>query len=328
MSKFHFDPALDRQRTQYGHSVGIISKLFYDSLSKLGEVTYIDCKENLKGQEFDLLVGMPRNFHTLTHYNKIGLSICYLNVSAPGYTKRTLNEEAKKLGCKLSDCFVPRKFQHADHFFMLGSDFVKEQYIKEGMDPTKITMLNYGMEAIPFKPRDINRPPRFLHLATTMGLRKGFWHVINDFKKANLDSELHCVGKVPNERFWYEFAREAAKDPRIFIHGWINCSDPKYAEIIHNSDFIVFPSLAEGQGGTTMEGIASGCVPIVAEESAFPHYPIGPYIRGDVSVWHRAYNLDNKRFREIQLEMQELLRTKYNNNIFKQIVEDTIKKLI
>ena len=331
MSKYHYDPALDEQNVMFGHSVGVVSKLVYDVSKEFGEVDYMDSRERIVGKEYDLLIGFPRDFSYLTRYNKFGKTICYLNIAESKWIKNIMATEARKIGCKLSDCFCPRDYYHADHYFMLGGDFLRKQFTDAGIPSEKITDVNYGMDAIPFKARNRNEKPVFLHIATTLGLRKGFYHVYHDFMKAvgeGLDATLHCIGRIQNEKFWINLVKEAQKNPRITIHGWIICSDPRYTELIHNADFYVFPSLAEGQGGTTMEAISGGCVPIVAREAGFPHYPLGEYIRGDTSVWHKAAALPNEDWLRIVGEMQELLKTKYNNKIFKEIIRNKLKEIL
>lgn len=330
LSKYHFNPYIDKQTVLYGHSMGVIAKLFYDVASSMGEVDYIDSTNSkIKGKKYDLLISLPRNFDWLTKNNQFGKTVCYLNVAESKWIKKTLSEESKRLGCKLRDCYTPYRFYHADMYFMLGGEFLRQQYKAAGIPNEKLIDINYGMDAIPFKARDKQEPPVFIHIATTLGLRKGFWHVINDFRKANLPgATLRCIGSVQNERMWQELAKKANEDPRIKIYGWIPCHNPEYLDLIHTSDFYVFPSWAEGQGGTTMEAISGGCIPIVAKESGFPHFPIGEYIRGDTKSWQRAYDLPNSQFRQIQLAMQELLKVKYNNKLFKQIVEKNLKELL
>lgn len=324
----HFDPV--QNKVIYGHSIGREAKIYYDVLSEFGEVTYIDsASTDHIGHEYDLMVSLPRNFGFLTANNKIKKTICSMNIPEPSYLYEVMSRDAGIIGCKLSDCFRPQNFYHADKFLMLGDSFNADMFVAKGMDRTKIVLNKYGMDDFEFKPRDKNERPVFLHMATTLGLRKGFYHVIQDFLKADLDAELWCVGAVQKEKRWLEIALEAAKDPRIKIIGWVDCYDPKYLEILYGADFIVFPSWGEGQPGTVMEAVATGCLPIVSKESGFPYYPITEYIRGDVASWKAAASMKNETFRAKQLEMKDYVEHNlYSYKTFEDNARNTVRELL
>ncbi len=325
-SKKHFD--IDKQAILIRHSVGVLVELFYNAIKDLGEITYVSDTDVVQGQEFDLIISWPRNFGNLVSANKHKKSICFFNISEPCCLKRTMLMDAKRLGCKLSDCFTPQHFYHADLNFLIGGPDIKEQYVNRGVPAEKIVEVYYRMNSIPFVPRDKNKRPIFLHVATTLGLRKGFWHVVEDFKKANLDAELWCVGRVQNERFWIDYAKSANTDPRITVFGWIDCATPQYKELLQKADFMVFPSLGEGQAGTVTESMEGGCIPLLSKEVGLPHFPLGEYLRGDISIWQKAFDLPNNEFRRFQDEGQTLLNEKYNNANFTRVVKEAILDLM
>lgn len=310
------------------HSVGILCQLFSNVLREFGEVEYINDTDMVKGKEYDLIVSWPRNFDYLTKYNKYKKSVCFMNIAESSYLKRVMREEANRLGCKVSDCFTPVNYYHADLNFLIGNHHVINQYVAAGIPRNKIVNVFYRHNTIPFKKRSKNKRTVFLHVATTLGLRKGFWHVVNDFKNANLDAELWCVGKVQKERFWYEFEAEAKKDPRIKVFGWIPCDSPDYFDKLNRADFMMFPSFGEGQPGTIIEALEGGCIPISSVESGFDYHPLRIYERGDASIYREAHEMSDAVFMENQLQGLGILETKYNNDIFKQTIRDNIKSLM
>jgi len=239
----HFDPI--SKKVLIRHSVGVLVELFSQVLEEMGDVTYIGDADSLQGQDFDLIVSWPRNFEALTTYNTFRKSVCFFNIAESGFLKRALRAEATRLGCKVSDCFAPVRYYNADLNFIIGGEEVIKQYTDAGVDPKKIVPLYYRHGYIPWKDKYKNKKPVFLHTATTLGLRKGFWHVLKDFEKADLDAELWCVGRVEKEKFWQDLAKEYENHPKIKIVGWVENNDPKYIELIHNADFIFFPSFGE-----------------------------------------------------------------------------------
>lgn len=322
----HFNPVTKQVLVR--HSVGVLVELFSQVLEELGEITYVGDNDHIEGQEFDLIVSWPRNFSFLTTFNKYKKSICFFNIAESSYLKFVLGQEANRLGCKVSDCFTPQDYYRADLNFLIGGDEVKAQYVRAGVDPNKIVNVYYRHGYIPWKSRPKNKKPVFLHIATTLGLRKGFWHVVEDFKKANLDAELICIGRIQNEGFWVDYARQASLDPRIKIMGWIDNDDSAYVQFIHDSDFIVFPSFGEGQPGTVIEAMEGGCFPLITKESGIPYYPLGEYVRGDVNIWKRAFNLNNEEFMQKQAEMKTYLDKNYDNEKFKQTIREKIGELM
>lgn len=324
-SRKHYD--FENDKLVIKHSVGILCQLFSNALREIGEVEFISDTDVVENKEYDLIVSWPRNFASLTRSNKFKKSICFLNIAEPSYLKRVMLEEAGRLGCKLSDCFTPSNFHNADLYFLIGNEAVIKQYTDVGIPREKIIRVCYRHNTIPFKPRDKNKKPIFLHLATTLGLRKGFWHVVEDFKKANLDAELWCVGKIQKETFWIDYMNSQT-DPRIKMIGWVDCDSPDYYNILNFADFMVFPSFGEGQPGTIVEALEGGCIPLITEESGFEYYPLGKYVRGSTDIWERAFNLSNEEFKILQLQGQQLLKSQYDNEVFKQTIRDNILKLI
>lgn len=310
------------------HSVGILCQLFANVLREMGDVEYVNDTDLISGKEYDLIVSWPRNFSYLTRHNKYKKSICFMNIAESSYLKRVLRDEAARLGCKVSDCFTPQDYYHADLNFLIGNDHVINQYIQAGIPKEKIVNVFYRHNTIPFRPRPKNKRTIFLHVATTLGLRKGFWHVVNDFKRADINAELWCVGKIQKEKFWYDFAEEAKKDPRIKIIGWVPCDRPAYFEIMNTADFMVFPSFGEGQPGTIIEALEGGCVPISSVESGFDYHPLRPYERGDYRIYVEAHNMNDETFRYNQIMGLEVVQNKYNNDNFRHIIKENITNLI
>ena len=322
----HFNPANGKVRIR--HSVGVLVELFYQVLTEFGDITYIDSADTFSGQEFDLIVSWPRNFDFLTRNNKHRKSICFFNIAESSYLKRVLTEEAGRLGCKVSDCFTPQNYYHADLNFLIGGSQVAKQYIDKGVDPQKIVDVAYRHGFIPYKKTPKNDKPVFIHVATTLGLRKGFWHVVKDFQKADIDAKLFFVGKLQNERFWIDFAEGVKKDPRIQILGWLPNSSRGYAEAVHSADFIVFPSFGEGQPGSVIESMEAGLLPMTTPESGIPYRPLGWYQRGDVSIWHKAFNMSQEDYLKEQNIMAQYVSSNHNNANFKETVREAIRRLM
>lgn len=325
-SNKHFNPVTKEVRIR--HSVGVLIELFSKVIEEMGDVTYVSDTDIVEGQEFDLIISWPRNFDNLTKHNKYKKSVCFFNIAESSFLKNQMRAEAGRLGCKLSDCFTPLNYYHADMNFLIGGDEVEKQYLAAGVKKEKIVQLHYRHGFIPYKKRPKNKVPVFLHSATTLGLRKGFWHVLHDFENAKLDAKLICIGKVQKERFWIELVEKYKKHPRIEIRGWLPNSTTAYVDAIHESDFVVFPSFGEGAAGSVLEAMEGGCVPIVSRESGIEAHPLGWYERGSIACYERAAHLSDSLYSDMQDSIRLLMLEKYNNNVFKEKVQTTIKELM
>lgn len=323
-SHFHFNPKVDENK--YYHSTGLTVKVFYQALKTFGDVDIINDKDTPTGLKYDVLVSWPRNYEFLVKNNEFKEKIVFLNAAEPNYLKMVMLQEVNRLGCKLSDCFYFRGIQGADAYFVLGRLFNRQRYIDVGIPDGRMFDAWYNTSVIPFKPRNKNKRPIFLHMATTLGLRKGFWWAVEDFLKADIDAELWCVGKVQKEKFWIDYAVKAAQDPRVKIIGWVDFESPRQIELFQKADFMVFPSFGEGQAGTVVEAMCGGCIPIVSRESGVPYFPIGEYVRGEVGQYHRAYQMSNEEFRSLQLKGQKELNENYNNEVFIEQAKHLLKR--
>jgi len=268
-SKQHFTP---QEGVKLRHSAGILASLFYEAVKDMGDIDYVDWKDEVVGKEYDFMISQPRQFSYLIQNNKFKKTFCFLNIAESNYTKHVLHAEAARLGCKVSDCFAPMGHYEADYNFLIGNEFVQKQY-EQFIPKEKITRLAYsmGMKDRPtaLHLKEKTGKPIFLHLATTLGLRKGFYRAVEIFKQLDIDADLWCVGRVQKERFWVDFAQDIQKDPRIRVLGWIENTDPRYTQILHQADYMIYPSLSEGMSGTAIEAIEAGCRPLYSQATGY-----------------------------------------------------------
>ena len=325
-SKKHFDPLFG---IKINHSAGVLAKALYEILSELGSVEYTDWNEKSLNDEYDLIVTLPRHLPFIKRNVKCNNIFCFPAIAESSFTKKVLREEADRLGCKVSDCYAPEMYFSDVKYLIIGNKFVGEKYILAGYRRNQICMLNYGMPNFSFN--YISKPTRhdtiFLYIATTLGLRKGFWWVVNDFLRANIpNSQLICVGKVQHgEKFWYDFVK-SINDPRIKINNFLDNNSDEYIKLLKQADYFFYPSLSEGQPGTVLEAMSVGCIPILTEEAGVDYYPFGEYIRGEtVNLLKEAANLSDEDYYLEQKKLKSIVQTEYNIENFKRTVKQYVK---
>jgi glycosyltransferase involved in cell wall biosynthesis len=137
---------------------------------------------------------------------------------------------------------------------------------------SKIVLLNYSVDRDLFDVSSLPAPApaakaenEFCYVATHCGLRKGFVDVLDVWSGIDPSTaRLHVIGNMspPFDRMLAE-----ANNGSILYHGWIDSDSFRYQQIIKRCRFAHVPTYSEGQMGTLLELIHSGCVPITTAAS-------------------------------------------------------------
>ncbi len=307
-SKAHFDPSKKKSEHKYwDSSANIISRNLYESLSKLGDVTYIDCWhreeiESVTNQEFDVFIGIIDKFADIVSKITAKKKILWAVNSHPTYRNNQLKTfmEREHLGqASLNDWdIVDDSFLEsvnlADYIIGVGDNVTYNTYISEGVDKKKIKMVNYGVgETAKISNAKSNR---FLYLSSDIGLRKGFDIITAIFSHpAVLEKNFHLdiVGPISTKHYEKKMrVFEELTKGKVTYHGWVPADSKKYDDIVSNASFLVFPSLEEGQAGTVLDGLARGIIPISSQHSGVPFSPLGNFDLSTVSDTNVALILE------------------------------------
>jgi glycosyltransferase involved in cell wall biosynthesis len=305
-SRRHFDPALaPTEQPFWGTSANIIARTLHGLLSEMGDVTYIDPSEvdGVPGGSYDLVVGIARDFAEVAAASGAPQRILIAVNVHPAERNRRLLEFVEREGlptaCIASDGLVDVAATEAaiavsTHILCFGNVSTFNTYVRAGVPASKLRVLNYATTPTTSPEAGVRAdgPVRFVHVASEVGLRKGFDVVADTFgapELESLDFELHIVGAPQRGRYERQVAAfVAAGGGRVFHHGWLEASSLHYAAILDRADFLFLPSLEEGQAGTALDAIARGAVPIVSAETGIDFAPLG-FCQGAIGA---AANVD------------------------------------
>jgi GT2 family glycosyltransferase len=295
-SKPHFDPDLPRaQHRFWGASASILARTFYALLSELGEVTYVDASElaRVRGQSFDLFVGIINNFEGFVKTCTIGRAICVVVNQHPRARNQLLRQGLKQLKTPKS-ALAPwelkrartvrqeeRALARADAILCLGNEQTLNSYVRHGVPRAKIKRINYGLPQAVATRVGGRAPgkPRVVYAASEIGFRKGF-ELVEELSLVALGAGrefvLDVIGEVstPHYRARLEQLVRTARGS-IQWHGWLDSADERYAELLAQADFLLLPSLEEGQAGTLLDGMARGAIPLISERCGIDFAPLG-----------------------------------------------------
>jgi len=198
-----------------------------------------------------------------------GLAVLNYPIAHHRFAARVLEEEAERepeFAATLVAQQYPRELEGrmdaecalAD-LILVGSEFVRRSFLREGCAPGKIAVVPYGTDLTRFHPRKECRDAgRFRILfAGQITQRKGISYLLRAYESIRgADTELLLVGSCGGQE------RVFAPYRHLFRH-----SPPlpraAMAEIYHSADVLVLPTLLEGLPLVVLEAMACG-LPVIA----------------------------------------------------------------
>ena len=290
----HFDPALPREdHIFWGSSANIISRTLHEVLSRQGNVTYVDAAapEQVAGQDFDLFVGIARNFGRFLESCEVDRSIMVaVNMHPAEHNQLLLDfvvrEKLPTSALHSLDILDveerARDLAAADAILLFGNLDTQNSYARHEVDSKKIRLANYGSDLRAQPAAGQSRTAsetHFLYCASEIGLRKGFDLVAAAFEQIDMETQgahLHVVGAPSYEHYKARLGElEEILGPRITNHGWLPSDGDEYRDLLDRCDYLFFPSLEEGQAGTVVDAAARGVIPLISRHSGTDFAPLG-----------------------------------------------------
>jgi hypothetical protein len=289
----HFDPDLPMEKqVHWGMSANVISRTLYRALSRLGEVTFIDATEpeRAAGRAFDVFVGIQRNFGKILQACEPDRTVLVAVNMHPAEHNELLLNFAVREGLPASALHPldlhdvelrAADLDAADSILLFGNGRTLDSYTRHGIPREKIRLLNYGVDVRPERARteEPRREVQILYSASEIGLRKGFDIVAALADEAylrQLGSHLHIVGAASYPHYRAKLLElERRHEPHVTNHGWLKPSGLGYRGLLESCDYLLFPSLEEGQAGTVLDAMACGVIPLISANCGVDFAPLG-----------------------------------------------------
>jgi hypothetical protein len=286
-------PAADQPL--WGTSANILARSLHETLSRNGEVTYIDPDDvdTVRGQRFDLFVGITRRFTEIVEACEIDRSVLFaVNMHPAARNDLILDFLAReRLPYRaLSDtdlvgaAEIEAALERSTWIISVGNLATYSSYVDRGIPSTKIRMLSYGTR--PSRRRSDAKDGKsgaakttFLYSATELGLRQGFDMVCGAFGALAAEEnswELHLLGTTPNRFYERKLSKAAAAlGERLVTHGWLPASSPEYEALLARTDFVFYPVVEAGQAGGVLDALAERAIPIISDRAGIDFSPLG-----------------------------------------------------
>lgn len=187
--------------------------------------------------------------------------------SHPRYQARLMDEEYRRWGLPTmaTDVIATRSGAEIDlaDYTLIPSDFVYESFLHQGVDPSRLITIPFGVDLDRFQPASEPGPHPFRVLFMgNVGLRKGVPYLLEAWRQLGWhDAELWLVGRI-TQGMRPILARYAD------LHGvrYIGHTEDTVA-CYQSADLFAFPTIEEGSALVTYEALACG-LPVVTTPHA------------------------------------------------------------
>jgi glycosyltransferase involved in cell wall biosynthesis len=291
-SRNHFEPdgASEVDPRHVGSSAHVLASTLHAVLSQLGEVTYIDPGEHasVSGRAFDLFVGQVGGFTDVLEACVVARSVLFVVNMHPQTRNETLRA-AMRRDALPSDALGRGEIvdvgaqvaaiEAADYIVGVGNVAVLNSYVENGVAPSKIKMVNYGVGPRAEPAAEAPAAHRFVYTASHIGLRKGF-DVVEQLSRDLVGSgsrfHLDIVGTPASPHYRRRIEALVAEFPaQVAYHGWVDVGSPHYATILREAAYLIAPALEEGQAGAVLDALRQGVVPLVSHCTGVDFSPLG-----------------------------------------------------
>ncbi|MBJ7390087.1 MAG: glycosyltransferase [Chthoniobacterales bacterium] len=171
-----------------------------------------------------------------------------------------------------------RAAQVADEIALTGNGFTMETFRHAGKPMTRIPISSAYEFTWPERRSFEEVRRRFLWIGSYGMVHKGLDLVLEAFA-AMPHLDLTVCGRPEKEPdFFRAYEKELTGTPNIRLLGWLDLSSPQFAEIARTHCAVVYPSCAEGGGGTVIHCMHAGLIPICTNEASVDMSSFGTMI--------------------------------------------------
>lgn len=291
----HFNPEKENsaERNFSASSAATLARTLYHILREMGHVEYVDGlkpPKKLARKHYDLMVGIQGSITPLSKlatFDKVVLFAVNMHPRTRNRILQDFNQRYKVCSQKHIDRNTVHfrqldDIQRADAVFLVGNATVARSFLQNGKALSSIRRFNYA-SALPLRAADTLSPdsvPRILYVSTEMCLRKGFDILSNMLTKFQ-DTPYMCgiIGGSGDADYQYKLSNlQKQLGDKIHLHGWVDSSSPEYRNLLQQYDFVLFPSLEEGQAGSVLDAMSQGLIPLITRETGIDFAPLGYFL--------------------------------------------------
>lgn len=254
-------------------------------------ISYLDDRF-VPEKNYAVFIAARTNFERLAKLlNKDCIKIAHLDTAHWLYNNAAVLKRSLEVQQNRGDTLASFKFieynwaiEYADYATVLGNQFTVDTY----------QYAHKPIYRIPIS--SCNLYPWGEDKAFERCRRNYFWFGSKGFVHKGLDLVLDAFVKMPeyhlyvcgpiNEEPGFDkaFSKELYETPNIHTLGWVDVDSDEFLDIARKCIGLVYPSSAEGGGGSVIQCMHAGIIPVVSRESSVDIKDSYGYILEKISV--------------------------------------------
>ena len=158
--------------------------------------------------------------------------------------------------------------ESADYATILGNQFTIDTYLYAGKPIFRVPISTCATYPSPENKGFDGCRTNFLWLGSSGLVHKGLDLVLDAFLEMP-DHHLYVLGPISEEKaFESAYDKALYHTPNIHTLGWVDVTGDDFIDVANQCIAIVYPSCAEGGGGSVINCLHAGLIPIISYESS------------------------------------------------------------
>ncbi|MHB8276117.1 MAG: glycosyltransferase [Candidatus Humimicrobiaceae bacterium] len=252
-----------------------IAKTFLDEGFNVDVINW-DNKDFLPKLDYKVFIDIHSNMERISQYlNKNCIKI--LHITGAHWIYQNYKEYQRLIDIRKvkNVALIPRRItppsqgiEFADIATTIGNEFTVSTFEYSHKAVHRIPISSSVLFDFPEDKNFEKCRKSFLWFGSTGLVLKGLDIVLGAFKKLP-DFKLFVCGPIKEENdFEKAFFKELYETDNIFTLGWVDLESAKFKELYESCIGIVYPSFSEGGGGSVINCMQAGLIPIISKESS------------------------------------------------------------
>lgn len=158
--------------------------------------------------------------------------------------------------------------EHADCATILGNDFTIDTYRYAKKEIYRVPISSCNIYPFPEKKDYEKAKTNYIWFGSSGFVHKGLDLVLDAFSEMP-DYHIYVCGPMEQEkRFDLAYSREFNQLSNIHKVGWVDVNSARFLDIVNKCIGVIYPSCSEGGGGSVIQCMHAGLIPVVSYESS------------------------------------------------------------
>jgi glycosyltransferase involved in cell wall biosynthesis len=289
---------------------------------------------------YDICVDVHNNLRNLTPYLKNTLKIFHITNAHWSVAKENEELRLSALKQRRGVILVSRRtltpsynIEEADCATMLGNDYTESTYAFAKKEIFRVPVSSPFTFEFPKQKNFDAARKHFLWLGGSGAVHKGLDITLEAFAHTP-ELQLTVCGPIKSEEdFLHAYNKELNQTSNISYLGRIDLAGPKFLELVYSCGAVILPSSSEGGGGSVINCMQAGLVPVVTKETSVDTVDFGIIIpeatvEGVVNAIQNVAKMSADELRTRSERAWHYARLHHTQELFAKNYRDTIETIL